>query len=127
MIGIIGGLLGKIDLYSDFATISEIHKCEHWMKAEWRYLFVLIFGLFTVCISIAFQLDCFIRTLIGRSPRSTYNSAYSNTATLCLCSNLKGLAMVVEKFTVNYYGCLFWGKLNPKKALAVMKAIFEDI
>ena len=118
-------MLSKMDVYTDFCMTVEIYKCQSESKENDYFLFLFIFSFTVFWVSIIYQVWWFIRMIIGRQPKSTFDPLYSNTSSLAYSASFKCLGEFIDRFWIPYYGHLS-DYFNAKKALAFIKLIVED-
>jgi len=130
-------IVARMDLYSDIILMYEIDTCsgeygrqsiDQDVKFNWSLsLQVLRWTAFvSFFLSIIYQLVCFIRMVIRRQPKSTFDAVFANTSALWHSANLKLLASLVDRFKIDYYGSLFLSSFNARKAISFFKVVFED-
>ena len=117
--------LAKLDIYTDVCMTVEIFKWKD--KPDTKTYFIILFS-FSFClfwISVLYQVWWFIRMLIRKQPKSTFNSLYSNTSWLAYSASFKWLGEFIDRFSIQYYGRIF-ARFNAKQELALVKLIVED-
>ncbi|CAI2387599.1 unnamed protein product [Moneuplotes crassus] len=131
------GAVGKIDIYTDVATIVEIYKhavaeSDDCLKPvevgnsvlKWVALYAAIF---IFCLTLAYQIFCLVRPLFCKIPKKTFNPLISNTVNLLVCSDHKLLGMTLDSFGISFYERIGCGEINAKKLQSIFKLIFEDL
>ena len=108
------------------ANLVEIYKCGVKHGVTWYSALIYSIALLTFIISVGFNIFQFVRYLLRKQPKSTFNPIIANTTALCYCASLKALGKFCDKFTISYYGFLKNKKTTATKAIAFMKLIFED-
>ena len=119
----LSGALSKIDIYTDVAFLAEVNA---WDNHSSFGIAILIVSIFVFVLTIIFQLwTLFVFSLINQ--KDSIRPITSNTTRLLLCADMKLLAIMNDKFTVNFYerfGCF---NIPTVKVLAFIKLVFEDI
>ena len=118
-------ILSKMDVYTDVCMTVEIYKWQSEPNSKDYFLFLFVFSFIVFWLSILYQVWWFIRMIIGRQPKSTFNPLYSNTSSLAYSANFKCIGEFIDRFWIPYYGHIS-DYFNAKKALAFIKLIIED-
>ena len=118
-------MLAKMDIYTDICMTVEIYKCQSEPNARDYFLFLFAFSFVVFWVSMLYQTWWFIRMIIRRQPKSTFNPLYSNTSSLAYSASFKCLGEFIDRFWIPYYGHIS-DHFNAKKALAFIKLIVED-
>lgn len=139
------GALARVDLYTDIAFTyqladcyqtenltnnnAEIYEDQKGKLKMYSYIIVVLFWISfaTFILSIIFQLKSLLTIAFSQQFRSVYNRVICTLSCLCYCSNLKAIASLVSRFSIDYKGSLMISSFSPKKAISFFKLIFEDI
>ena len=119
-------MLAKLDIYTDVCMIVEINKWQYEPGSKGFFTILFAFSFIVFWISVLYQVWSFIKMLIGKQPRSTFNPLYSNTSCLAYSASFKCLGEFVDRFWIQYYGRVF-DRFNAKQELALVKLIVEDL
>ena len=91
-------MLAKLNVYTDFCMTVEIYKWQSESNLREYLLSLFVFSFIIFWMSILYQVWWFIRMIIGRQPKSTFNPLYSNTSSLAYSANFKCLGEFIDRF-----------------------------